>query len=46
MDKLSGTDKLRLAIEAGLSAEQIRAQWQPQLDAFKQLRSQYLLYPD
>ncbi len=46
MDKLSGTDKLRLAIEAGLSAEQIRAQWQPQLDAFKQLRQQYLLYPD
>lgn len=46
MDKLSGTDKLRLALEAGLSAEQIRAQWQPQLAAFKQLRQHYLLYPD
>lgn len=46
MDKLSGTNKLRLAIEAGLSAQQIRAQWQPQLDSFKQLRQRYLLYPD
>jgi uncharacterized protein YbbC (DUF1343 family) len=46
MDKLSGTNKLRLAIEAGLSAQQIRAQWQPQLDSFKQLRQHYLLYPD
>jgi uncharacterized protein YbbC (DUF1343 family) len=46
MDKLSGTNKLRLAIEAGLSVEQIRAQWQPQLDEFKQLRQRYLLYPD
>ncbi len=46
MDKLSGTNKLRLAIEAGLSVEQIRAQWQPQLDEFKHLRQRYLLYPD
>ena len=46
MDKLSGTNKLRLAIEAGLSVEQIRGQWQPQLDEFKQLRQRYLLYPD
>jgi uncharacterized protein YbbC (DUF1343 family) len=46
MDKLAGTDKLRKAIEAGESAEQIRQSWQPNLAKYKQLRQKYLLYPE
>lgn len=45
MDKLSGTDQLRKAIVAGQSAQQIRASWQADLQAFKQRRKPYLLYP-
>jgi uncharacterized protein YbbC (DUF1343 family) len=46
MDKLAGTDALRLAIEQGQNAEQIKAAWQSNLQAFKQQRKPYLLYPD
>jgi uncharacterized protein YbbC (DUF1343 family) len=46
MDKLAGTDQLRLAIEAGHSAEQIKLSWQDSLPTFKRLRAPYLLYPD
>ncbi|WP_411359857.1 exo-beta-N-acetylmuramidase NamZ family protein [Pseudidiomarina salilacus] len=45
MDKLSGTDKLRKAIEAGHSEAEIRASWQTALTQFKQRRAPYLLYP-
>ncbi|WP_295799821.1 DUF1343 domain-containing protein [uncultured Microbulbifer sp.] len=45
-DKLAGTDRLRRAILAGESAEQIRASWQPDLEAFRERRKPYLLYPD
>lgn len=44
MDKLAGTDKLRLAIEAGQSAQQIKQTWQAGLMQFKQQRAPYLLY--
>ncbi|WP_213609006.1 exo-beta-N-acetylmuramidase NamZ domain-containing protein [Pseudoalteromonas sp.] len=44
MDKLAGTDKLRLAIEAGQSAEEIKQSWQAALEQFKQQRAPYLLY--
>jgi uncharacterized protein YbbC (DUF1343 family) len=46
MDKLAGTDSLRLAIEQGKTAEQIKAEWQQDLQAFRALRKPYLLYPD
>jgi uncharacterized protein YbbC (DUF1343 family) len=46
MDKLAGTDKLRIAIEQGHSAEQIKQSWQAGLEKFKQQRLPYLLYPD
>jgi len=46
MDKLSGTDKLRKAILAGKTEQQIKASWQQGLDDFKTLRKSYLLYPD
>jgi len=45
-EKLAGTDQLRKQIENGLSAEEIRSSWKPDLDQFKQKRKKYLLYPD
>ena len=45
-DKLAGTDKLRKQIISGLSEEEIRMTWQEDLEAFKVIRSKYLLYPD
>ena len=45
-DKLAGTDQLRKQILAHRSEADIRASWQPQLDAFKQMRKKYLLYID
>ena len=44
MDKLSGTDKLRKAIVAGKSAQEIKLTWQQNLAEFRQLRKPYLLY--
>jgi uncharacterized protein YbbC (DUF1343 family) len=44
MDKLAGTDQLRLAIEAGRTAEEIKQSWQAGLEQFKQQRAPYLLY--
>ncbi|MGP9802867.1 exo-beta-N-acetylmuramidase NamZ family protein [Rheinheimera sp. NSM] len=45
MDKLAGTDQLRLQIEQGLSEQQIRDSWQDALQHFRQQRQPYLLYP-
>lgn len=45
MDKLAGTDQLRLQIEQGKTEQQIRAGWQPALQVFEQQRQPYLLYP-
>ena len=46
MDKLAGSNQLRLAIEQGQSAKQIQQSWQSGLHTFKQLRKPYLLYAD
>lgn len=40
-----GTSKLREQIKAGLTEEAIRQTWQKDLDAYKQMRAKYLLYP-
>jgi uncharacterized protein YbbC (DUF1343 family) len=45
IDQLAGTDQLRLQMLAGVSAQKIRASWQPALNAYKQTRQKYLLYP-
>lgn len=45
MDKLAGTDQLRLAIQAGKSEEVIRQSWQQGLANYKKQRKPYLLYP-
>ena len=44
-DQAMGTDKVRLAIEAGVDAENIISSWQPDLAKFLELREKYLLYP-
>ena len=44
-EKLAGTAELRQQIISGMSAESIRAGWQPELEAFRKIRSRYLLYP-
>ncbi|MDA8595377.1 DUF1343 domain-containing protein [Flavobacteriaceae bacterium] len=43
--KLAGTDQLENQIKAGLSSEQVRATWQQDLEEFKLIRNNYLLYP-
>lgn len=43
-EKLAGTEQLRKAVEAGKSEKEIRADWQPGLEAFRQMREKYLLY--
>ena len=45
-DKLAGTDELRKQIIAGNTEEEIRASWKDELDAYKEMRKKYLLYPD
>jgi len=43
---LSGNDKLADQIRSGLSEEEIRNSWQPELERYKTLRKKYLLYPE
>jgi len=45
-DKLAGTASLKKQIKQGLTEAEIRASWQPGLDAYKKMRKQYLLYGD
>ncbi len=42
---LCGTDELLEQIEQGMSEAEIKATWDEDLDAFKTLRENYLLYP-
>ncbi len=46
IDKLAGTSNLRQSIVAGATEAEIRSGWQAELDAFKEIRKEYLLYPD
>lgn len=43
-DLIAGTDKVREAIEGGLSLKAIERSWEPALAEFERLRSQFLLY--
>ena len=43
-DVISGTDKLRQAIERGDSIESIEESWKSDLEKFKRVREQYLRY--
>lgn len=42
--KLAGTTKLQKQIESGWSSESIKNSWAKDLDSFKSIRSNYLLY--
>jgi uncharacterized protein YbbC (DUF1343 family) len=44
IDKLTGSDKVRKAMDAGTPVEEIVKSWRGELDAFKKLRKSYLLY--
>ena len=44
-DRLAGTTVLKQQIKDGFTEEQIRESWQKDLDAFKETRKKYLLYP-
>ena len=43
-DRLAGTDRLRLGIEAGLGIEALTAGWAADLAAFEARRAPHLLY--
>lgn len=43
---LAGSDTLAKQIKEGMTADEIRATWQADLDKYRQLRKKYLLYPD
>jgi uncharacterized protein YbbC (DUF1343 family) len=43
---LAGNDDLLRKIEDGWSEAEIKASWQSELDAYSNLRSKYLLYPE
>lgn len=45
-DLLSGGKELRFQIIRGLTENEIRATWQPELKKYKEIRKKYLLYPD
>lgn len=40
----AGNTLLQEQLEQGLSAQQIHDSWQPQIEAFKKIRAQYLIY--
>lgn len=46
IDLLSGSDQLRTMIEAGETADAIKASWQDDIAAFKAQRKPYLLYDE
>jgi uncharacterized protein YbbC (DUF1343 family) len=43
-DRLAGSNRLRIAIEEGLSASEIVARWNDGLAQFRRLRERYLIY--
>ena len=45
-NKLAGNDELMQQIKSGKTEAEIKASWQPKLNAFKEIRKLYLLYPD
>jgi uncharacterized protein YbbC (DUF1343 family) len=44
IDKLTGSDKVRKAMDVGTPVDAIVKAWQEELEAFKKLRMSYLLY--
>jgi uncharacterized protein YbbC (DUF1343 family) len=42
----AGNSELQQQVKSGLTAEEIRKSWQPDIEHFKTIRKKYLLYPD
>ncbi|MHC4116169.1 MAG: exo-beta-N-acetylmuramidase NamZ family protein [Planctomycetota bacterium] len=45
-DRLCGTPKVRRAILSGASLKELRGEWQAELQAFRRIRQEYLIYRD
>lgn len=45
IDKLSGTTQFREQVIAGVPETEIRKSWEPGLNAYKEMRKKYVLYP-
>ena len=45
-NRLAGNDQLMQQIKKGVSEEEIRKSWEPELSKFKVIRKKYLLYDD
>ncbi len=45
IDRLTGSEQVRLAIDRGAGVDEVVAGWQSELAKFRQTRKQYLLYP-
>lgn len=45
IDKLTGSDRIRKMLDAGVSARKIAEEWEEELKDFRTLRARYLLYP-
>lgn len=45
-EKLIGNGRVRRQIEQGMTAEEIRRSWQPEVEAFRKQRAPYLLYEE
>ncbi|RIJ49170.1 DUF1343 domain-containing protein [Maribellus luteus] len=46
LNLLAGTDLLIMQIRNGVAEDEIVKSWQPGLEAYKNIRAKYLLYPD
>lgn len=44
IDRLSGTPKLRMAVDAGASTDEIVGMWKDDVEQFKRVRAKHLLY--
>ena len=44
IDRLAGTDAVRLRVESGAGLDEITAAWSASLQDFQRLRAPYLLY--
>ncbi len=45
IDRLTGSEQVRLAVDDGASADQVVAGWQQELAEFRAIRARHLLYP-
>lgn len=45
-DKVTGSDRTRLALRSGVPVSELVASWRPGVDAFRKAREPHLLYPD